>query len=396
MISPCLQTRTTVAPAKTARPARVRAPGMRRWARGPAGTAADLGPIPLPGCRVTACSTGGGPHPQHSPRLLPGQRDHDGQGSPTSATVVQSSPATWSPTASRGPPPTVAAVLARAGTAQLLDAATRRGWISAGTAGAARAAAVPVLVLGALVWLAVTVLRAGGSGPPPAYAEFVDPSSSSFLDVQLDRSSNIYGSFSAVVPGEGRVWPANRVDAGQRDGAVVELRYRGAGYREVPPPGGAPAVPGARSLPPEKVQLRVVGHVDPERHVASVDVVVNGAGHHIGSPGEVGGANIGANDFLRALTSRNWAELYRIETASMRTRVPRSYFLTALSYGGAVTCISRAEAISPTTVRTSPAGISYARTPVRITYGGCAGGTSLQATLVLVVDGGVWKALSLE
>jgi len=259
-----------------------------------------------------------------------------------------------------------------------------------------RVAGVPVLVLGALVWLVVTVLRAGGAGPPAVYAEFVDPSSSSYLDVQLDRSSTGYGRLSAVVPGEGRVWPATPVEARQRNAGVVELRYDGVGYREVPTPGGAPAVPGVRPLPPEKVQLRVVGQVDPERHVASVDVVVNDAGHHIGSPGEVGGANIVANDFLTALTTQNWDELYRIETASMRTRVPRSDFLTAMAYGGAVTCISRAEAISPTTVRTSPAGISYARTPVRLTYGRCAGGTSLQATLVLVVDGGVWKALSLE
>jgi len=287
-------------------------------------------------------------------------------------------------------------VLPRAGTTQLLDAATRRGWISADTAGAAKAAAVPVLVLVALVWLAVTVLRAGGSGPALAYAEFVDPSSSSYLDVQLDRSSNIYGSFSAVVPGEGRVWPAHHVDAGQHDGDVVELRYAGVGYREVPNPGGAPPDPAARPRPPEKVQLRLVGQVDPARHVASVDVFVNGAGHHIGSPGEVSGASAVANDFLAALSTRNWDELYRIETASMRTRVPRNDFLTAMAYGGAVTCISRAEATSPTTVSTGPAGISYARTPVRITYGGCAGGTSLPATLVLVVDGGVWKALSLE
>jgi hypothetical protein len=287
-------------------------------------------------------------------------------------------------------------VLPRAGTTQLLDAATRRGWISADTAGAAKAAAVPVLVLGALVWLTVTVLRAGGSGPPPAYAEFVDLSRSSYLDVQLDRSSTRYGSFSAVVSGEERVWPADRVDVRQHDGAVVELRYAGVGYREVPAPGGAPADPGARPLPPEKILLRLVGTVDPARHVASVDVFVNGAGHHIGSPGQVGGANGVVNDFLTALTTQNWDELYRIETASMRTRVPRNDFLTAMAYGGAVTCISRAEPIDSTTVSTSPAGISYARAPVRITYGGCAGATSLQATLLLVVDGGAWKALSLE
>src|SRR4051812_18420931 len=115
--------------------------------------------------------------------------------------------------------------------AELLDVATRRGWIHPGTARAMKIAGVPVLVLGALVWLVVAVLRGGGTGPPPVYAEFVDASSSSYLDVQLDRSKTSYGALSAVVPGEGRVWPAARVEARQRNPRVVELHYEGVGYR---------------------------------------------------------------------------------------------------------------------------------------------------------------------
>ena len=62
-------------------------------------------------------------------------------------------------------------------------------------------------MIAVLLLLVTAVYRAGGAAAPSAYAEFVDPSSGSYLDVQLDSSRTSYGAFSAVVPGLGRVWP---------------------------------------------------------------------------------------------------------------------------------------------------------------------------------------------
>jgi hypothetical protein len=243
----------------------------------------------------------------------------------------------------------------------------------------------------------VIVLRAGGVGPPPVYAEFIDPSSNSYLDVQLDRAMTSYGAFSAVVPGEGRVWPVGRVDASRQDGRAVALRYDGVGYRDPSvQPGAEPLALQASRRPSQTVQLRLVGQVDPTSHAASVDVVVNGASHHIVSAGGAGDAGGVVNDYLGALVTRNWDQLYRLETPSMRMWNTRNDYVAAMTNGGSVTCIRRAEAINSTTYSTTAAGVSFARTPVRLTYGPCASSTRLEATLVLVVDGGSWKALSLE
>jgi hypothetical protein len=299
------------------------------------------------------------------------------------------------------PHPYSCLVLPRAGAAELLDVATRRGWIDARTARVARTTGVPVVVLVVLVWLVVSVLRAGGAGPPPVFAEFVDVSSSSYIDVQLDSSAKSYGTFSAVLPGQGRVWPKGRVQAEQRDGGVVELRYDGPGYQDPNArPGGvddAPAGPaGQKPPPPQVVPVRLAGQVDAARHVASVDVWVNGERHRIASSGQVSGAEGVVEDFLVAMRTGNWNKLYTIESPYMRNGSKRATFASDLANGGAVTTITEARTTGPTVRSTTDAGVSYARTPIRLTYGEGAGATKVEAILVLAVDAGSWKVLGIE
>ena len=287
-------------------------------------------------------------------------------------------------------------MLPRAGAAELLDVATRRGWIDARTARVTRVAAVPVLVVVVLVWLVVSVLRAGGAGHPPLFAEFVDSSSNSYVDVQLNDSAKSYGAFSAVLPGEGRVWPKGRVQTTQRSGGVVELRYDGTGYQDpYVQPGGRDEDPAVRRPPPPRVPVRFAGQVDAARHAASVDVWVNGRRYHITATQQVSGAEGVVDDFLVATRTGNWNELYTIESSYMRNGSKRSTFVTDLSSGGAVTTISDARTVGPTAY-SSPAGVSYARTPIRLTYGDGPAATKVHATLVLAVDGGSWKVLGLE
>jgi hypothetical protein len=289
-------------------------------------------------------------------------------------------------------------VLPRAGAAELLDVATRRGWIDARTARVAGTAGVPVVVLVVLVWLVVSVLRAGGAGQPPLFAEFVDPASGSYIDVQLDSSTKSYGSFSALLPGQGRVWPKGRVQTEQRDGGVVELRYDGPGYQDPnAQPGGADEAPaGQRPPPPQVVPVRLAGQVDAARHVASVDVWVDGERHRIASTGQVSGAEGVVEDFLTAMRTGNWNKLYTIESPYMRNGSKRATFVTDLANGGAVTTISDARALGPTVRSATDAGVSYARTPIRLTYGEGAGATKVEATLVLAIDAGSWKVLGIE
>jgi hypothetical protein len=289
-------------------------------------------------------------------------------------------------------------VLPRAGAAELLDVATRRGWVDARTARVARTAGAPLLVVAVVVWLVVSVLRAGGAGQAPLFAEFVDPASSSYLDVQLDSSTKSYGSFSALLPGQGRVWPKGPVQTQRRADGVVELRYDGSGYQDPnAQPGGGDDPPAALRLPPPQVvPVRLAGQVDGASHVASVDVWVNGERHHIASSGQVTGAESVVEDFLTAMRAGDWNKLYTIESSYMRNGSKRATFVTDLSNGGAVTTISDARATGPTVETTDDAGVSYARTPIRFTYGDGAGATKVEATLVVAVDAGSWKVLGVE
>jgi hypothetical protein len=290
-------------------------------------------------------------------------------------------------------------VLPRAGAAELLDVATRRGWVDARTARVARTTGVPLVVLVVLVWLVVSVLRAGGAAEPPVFAEFVDPGSSSYIDVQLDDTTKSYGTFSALLPGQGRVWPKEPVQTQQRDGGVVELRYDGPGYQDPnAQPGGADETPAGQPPPPppQVVPVRLAGQVDAARHVASVDVWVDGERHHIASNGEVSGAEGVVEDFLQAMRTGNWNKLYTVESPYMRNGSKRATFVTDLANGGAVTTISDARTTGPTVRSTTEAGVSYARTPIRLTYGDDPGATKVDATLVLAVDSGSWKVLGIE
>jgi hypothetical protein len=127
-----------------------------------------------------------------------------------------------------------------------------------------------------------------------------------------------------------------------------------------------------------------------------VDVWVNGDRHHIASEGQVSGAEDVVQEFLVAMRTGNWNKLYTIESSHMRNGSKRATFVTDLTNGGAVTTITDARTVGPTAHSTTDAGVSYARTPIRLTYGDGAAATKVEATLVLTVDAGSWKVLGLE
>jgi hypothetical protein len=307
-----------------------------------------------------------------------------------------------------------------------LDVAARKGLIKPGIAKAVKTAGVPVLALGALVWVVAAAFASRGTEEPRLYAEFVDGSRNSYLEVQLDRAATSFGAFSASLPDGGRVWPAARVQATPQSSGAVTLRYDGIGFQDMdahpdsepgdesprdehPPqvperlpqvPEQLPQVPEpspqASAQPPQLVLLRLVGRVDPAHHTASVDVWVNGNHHRLASPGEVSGAEAVVSDFLAAARTGDWNKLYDLEHPYMRNGSKRSDFLTAMTSSGAATRISDAETMGSTKYSTTDSGVSFAQVPVRLIYGTGTGATTLQASLHLVVDEGTWKVLSLE
>jgi hypothetical protein len=256
-------------------------------------------------------------------------------------------------------------------------------------------AGVPVLVLGVLVWLVITVFRAGGAGTPAPDAEFVDGANGSYLDVRLDTSKQNYGSFAAVIAGQGRVWPKGRVSASEGSGSSVELHYEGDGFRD---PRVEPRSRDEQSRPlkrPEAVRLRLAGQVNPARHIALIDVWVNGGEHRITSAGEPSGAQAVVDDFLQAIRTGDWDTLYSLESSYMHDGSKRSEFVSAMANAGVITTATAARATGPTTF-SDRSGASLTRTPIQLTYGPGPDATSVDATVVCAVADGAWGVLTLE
>jgi hypothetical protein len=258
-----------------------------------------------------------------------------------------------------------------------------------------RVRVVPALVLVALAALVLTVLRAGGAAPPSAYAEFVDTSGRSYIDVQLNAEATSYGAFAAVLPAEGRVWPTERVDVQQGPGDMLTVRYDGEGKRD---PG---VQPGMRYMPkktdpaPETVALRLSGQVDPAGERAEVDVWVDGVQHRISAQRRPDGDQAALQQLLRALSTQDFDRLYTLSSAGMRNGSTRSSYTTDLANAGVINDVTAARATGPTTY-TVRYGTRYARTPVRFTYGSGADARDVDATLVLVLADGTWSLLTVE
>jgi hypothetical protein len=121
---------------------------------------------------------------------------------------------------------------------------------------------------------------------------------------------------------------------------------------------------------------------------------VDGERHHLSAAGHPAGAQAVVDDFLTAVRTHDWNTVYSLETPYMRNGSKRSDLVDGLSHGGVITEVSGARAIGPTSYVVR-AGTTYGRTPVRVTYGSGAQRTSVDATLVTVVDGGSWGVLTL-
>lgn len=279
------------------------------------------------------------------------------------------------------------------GTTPVLDSLTEKGRIPPRAAGILRVAGVPVIALVIVVWVATAVLRSGGAAQPHLYAEFVDVPGHSYLDVQLDPSQDSYGTFSVTLPGQERVWPAKGVTVRPAGEGRLDLTYDGAGWRG--PASDQVEVPVDQRVKPKRAHVRLTGQVDQARHVATVDVWVDGD-HQRVSGGSVGEPDETVTAVVEALRARNWNQVYDLASPYMINGTKRGDFLVALGDGGAARQITRVDVLGPPQRSTSPEGASYARVPVRVTYGLETGTTSVLADLVLAVDRGSWKLLSLE
>jgi hypothetical protein len=85
--------------------------------------------------------------------------------------------------------------------------------------------------------------------------------------------------------------------------------------------------------------------------------------------------------------------VYDLSDQYMRNGVPRGEFVIGVG-AGAANRITEAAAVGATRYTTTTSGVRYARVPIRFTYGTGNSTTTEDTTLVLAVDTGGWKLLS--
>jgi hypothetical protein len=95
------------------------------------------------------------------------------------------------------------------------------------------------------------------------------------------------------------------------------------------------------------------------------------------------------------MSTHDWRWVYELSDRYMRNGVPLTEFVTRVG-SGAATRITEVTAVGPMTHSTSKAGASFARIPIRLTYGTGTATTTVRAVLVLVLDGGAWRVFSVQ
>jgi hypothetical protein len=254
---------------------------------------------------------------------------------------------------------------------------------------------MPALGLTGALLLAIPSPGRAADTPAQLSAGFLDVSHGSYLRVQLDSTADNYGAFTVSIPGVGLVWPAAPAVATPVSPQVVKLRYDGNGSEDAEAhldgEFGVGFQPGG---PTQQITLRLVGQVDPTHRTASVEVWVNGTHYHIGATSAPSNAAAVVVAYLGAIRTSDWPALYGITDSSLRNGMTQTDFAAAMAGSEGTTGISDAKTTGPTTYTTNEAGISYARTPIRLTYGTGTAATTQDGTLVLIQDAGSWKVFT--
>ena len=244
----------------------------------------------------------------------------------------------------------------------------------------------------------VTIPSRGNASPAPGplSAGFLDARNGIYLRVQLNSATGNYGAFTVSIPRVGLVWPAAPASAvaSTRD---VRLRYSGRGT----------AAPSARldrefgvgfqqAGPTNRITLRLAGEVDPHHHTAAIEVWVNDREYHLTALGEPHTAGPVVTAYLTDVSNGDWAALYSITDSSMHQGKTQAEFVAAMKAAQGASTITGATVSGPTTYFTNSAGISYARTPIKVTYQSGGQTTTQAGTLLLINEAGAWKVFTVE
>jgi hypothetical protein len=254
------------------------------------------------------------------------------------------------------------------------------------------AGALAVLVAAGISGFLATTPAASSPMPPPGLEFGVhDQDTGAHLSLQANPAADSYGSFTIATPGMGVVWAtADATMSGSSP--VLQLRYDGAGYLDkdasIDQETGSDYVLSGSS---DKVDLRVVGHVNTTTHEAVVNYWVDGAHHQLNSRGPAGSAPESAaaavaQKYVAALLAHDAGSVYDLMDWQTKTSVTRDKFVSTTGTDPDFTGITAASVSGTPTIDSNDGGVTYAVMPISVT----SQGSTTDGKLTLVWDRGAW------
>jgi hypothetical protein len=287
-------------------------------------------------------------------------------------------------------------------------------------------AVVVTAVLAAAGLLTFTAGSGSAEDPPTDLSNaFHDSRQGSTLRIQLDTTASNFGAFTLALPGNGLVWP-DTLGSAKVVTSAAQLASSAAGSKangfQLNCPGTTSQLPFVKGHKVFWLSYDGTGSIDAGAQLDTefgVNNVATGSAAAVSSlhlcgvaDATSGYALVGVavdkvikliaavplalppasvvQQYLTAVTKSDWATLYTISDTSLRKSLTQSDFVAAMKADG--TTVSQAQVTGPTSTLTTTAGVTYARTPIRTT----SAGTSTDGTLVLILDSGAWKVLTVE
>lgn len=249
-----------------------------------------------------------------------------------------------------------------------------------------------VVVAGISAFLAAGPAVSSPTPPPGLEFGVHDQSTGAHLSLQADPATDGYGSFTIATPSLGVVW-ATADAAMSGSSPVLQLRYDGDGYLDkdasIDHETGSDYVLSGSS---DKVDLRMVGHVNTSTHEGVVNYWVDGDHYQLNTHGAAGsgsGSAVAAvaHKYAAALLAHDAGSVYDLMDWQTRTSVTRDTFVSTTGSAPDFTGITAASVSGTPSIASNDGGVTYATMDISVTSQGSITG----GKLTLVWDRGAWQ-----
>lgn len=233
------------------------------------------------------------------------------------------------------------------------------------------------------------------SGEPSG---FIDQERGTYLIVYLDQSEPHAGEFTYAVPGLGLFTGTMPATVEVKSHTSVIVRYDGAGTLDrdakLDP---VLALWTQSSGESEPVSLRLEAHINPERLTTSAQLWYAGQMYKLNSKEIPHNADAALATIADAYNRQDWSTLYHYGYRRLQAGMTEAEFVTWVTSGlQAQGRVVRAQVASDVVYQTSKGGYHVAVGKIALTLSQDGVETTTTMNVVLVMDGGAWRWMTLD